>query len=191
MASSCPFFAKGDCKCRRFLFAPGRPEDFGEFWLPKRRDFVREAYRMKCRCKHTHEDHDCYPAPHRCRVRGCACSAFTSASVCAACDQHWELHDTVFETEAERKATGRQISKGDSALFRLVYASGRDRNIQIILCHHRHLLNDSITYTDGERVFKTTQQHVQCYGCAQSLFRAPSFSIVFTSSSSSSPRSII
>ncbi|VDM18771.1 unnamed protein product [Hydatigera taeniaeformis] len=97
------------CSCRRFLFAPGRPEDFGEFWLPKRRDFNREAYRMKCKCKHTHEEHVPYPSPFRCSARPCNCLAFSSASICAACDQRWEQHDTIFETEEERKNAGRQI----------------------------------------------------------------------------------
>ncbi|VDD75616.1 unnamed protein product [Mesocestoides corti] len=99
-----------ECPCKRFLYAPSRPEDFGEFWLPKRRDFNREAYRMKCKCKHTHEEHTSYPSPFRCKAKKCNCLAFTSASLCAACDQHWEQHDTVFETEEERKKAGRQIS---------------------------------------------------------------------------------
>uniref|UniRef100_A0A183SZI0 FAM221B n=1 Tax=Schistocephalus solidus TaxID=70667 RepID=A0A183SZI0_SCHSO len=63
----------------------------------------------KCSCKHTHEEHECYPSPYRCRAKGCGCSAFNSASVCAACDMHWQDHDTVFETEQERKQAGRQI----------------------------------------------------------------------------------
>uniref|UniRef100_A0A0X3P7W5 Protein FAM221B n=2 Tax=Schistocephalus solidus TaxID=70667 RepID=A0A0X3P7W5_SCHSO len=101
--------AKDNCKCKRFMYAPGRPEEFGEFWLRKRRDFDPKAYRMKCSCKHTHEEHECYPSPYRCRAKGCGCSAFNSASVCAACDMHWQDHDTVFETEQERKQAGRQI----------------------------------------------------------------------------------
>ncbi|VDK38173.1 unnamed protein product [Taenia asiatica] len=99
------------CSCKRFLFAPGRPEDFGEFWLPKRRDFNREAYRMKCKCKHTHEEHVCHPSPFRCNAKRCNCLAFSSASICAACDQRWEQHDTVFETEEERKNAGRQTGE--------------------------------------------------------------------------------
>ncbi len=103
------FVLQEGCGCKRFLFAPDRPEDFGEFWLRKRRNFDPAAYRMKCNCKHTHEEHACYPSPYRCKAKGCGCSAFTSASVCAACDKHWADHDTVFETEKERKQAGRQI----------------------------------------------------------------------------------
>ena len=105
------FSCKQNCGCQRFLYAPGRPEEFGEFWLPKRRDFDRESYRMKCRCQHTHEEHAPYPSPFRCTAKRCSCLAFTSASICAACDMHWEEHDTIFETEQERQNAGRQISK--------------------------------------------------------------------------------
>jgi hypothetical protein len=34
---------------------------------------------------------------------GCGCRAFNSDFLCAACDQHWEKHETFFETEKERK----------------------------------------------------------------------------------------
>lgn len=35
--------------------------------------------------------------------KGCGCRAFQSDFLCAACDQHWEKHETFFETERERK----------------------------------------------------------------------------------------
>ena len=34
---------------------------------------------------------------------GCGCRAFQSNFLCAACDKHWEQHETFFETERERK----------------------------------------------------------------------------------------
>jgi len=37
---------------------PQRPEEVGEFWLPKRKGFDVRNWRPKCRCGHSHEDHD-------------------------------------------------------------------------------------------------------------------------------------
>lgn len=58
------------CGCKAFAWVPSRPEDVGEYWLPKRRDFDPAKWRMRCRCKHTHEEHDvggyhrCLSMPH-------------------------------------------------------------------------------------------------------------------------------
>ena len=46
------------CKCKSFAFIPSRPEDVGEFWFQRRRDFDVSQYRVKCRCKHAHDVHD-------------------------------------------------------------------------------------------------------------------------------------
>lgn len=59
---------------------------------------------MKCKCKHSHESHD--PNLFNCQERGCGCRAFQSDFLCAACDQHWEKHETFFETEKERREKG-------------------------------------------------------------------------------------
>ncbi|KER33326.1 hypothetical protein T265_00820 [Opisthorchis viverrini] len=99
------------CACQAFKFVPSRPEEVGEYWLVKRRDFDRAAYRVKCKCKHTHEQHEVHPPPFQCKAKGCGCSAFTSAFVCAACEKPWHLHETVIETEAERRAAGRQVGE--------------------------------------------------------------------------------
>ncbi|KAF5401134.1 hypothetical protein PHET_05553 [Paragonimus heterotremus] len=99
------------CACQAFSFVPSRPEEVGEFWLRKRRDFDEALYRVKCKCKHTHEEHAAYPTPYRCKAPGCGCSGFTSAFVCAACDKPWNQHQTVIETEAERRAAGRQVGE--------------------------------------------------------------------------------
>ena len=92
---------QGRCQCKAFAFIPARPEDIGEFWFQRRRDFDPTAWRAKCRCKHTHEEHqsDGYRS---CKARGCSCGAFNSNFLCAACDRHWEEHETVFETESHR-----------------------------------------------------------------------------------------
>ncbi|OPL07236.1 hypothetical protein AM593_04925, partial [Mytilus galloprovincialis] len=42
----------------------------------------------------------------RCRSRGCSCGHFDSNFLCAACDNHWERHDTFFETEDIRRQDG-------------------------------------------------------------------------------------
>lgn len=91
------------CICKAFAWIASRPEDVGEFWLPKRRDFDPTTWRMTCRCKHTHEEHD-PNGQHRCRK--CGCAIFSSSSVCAACDRHWEEHETFFDTTATRREKG-------------------------------------------------------------------------------------
>ena len=46
------------CKCKRYAFIPSRPEDVGEFWFARRRNFDNTTYRVKCKCKHSHDSHD-------------------------------------------------------------------------------------------------------------------------------------
>ncbi|XP_074651091.1 protein FAM221B-like [Tubulanus polymorphus] len=93
------------CVCKGFDFIPARPEDVGEFWFQRRRNFDPSTWRCKCRCKHTHEEHD-PNGLRRCKARGCGCSVFDSASVCAACDRHTQKHETFFETAEIRKQNG-------------------------------------------------------------------------------------
>ena len=57
------------CKCKGFAWIPSRPEEVGEFWFARRRDFDPSTWRAKCRCKHSHEDHE--PVGLRaCKSRG-------------------------------------------------------------------------------------------------------------------------
>jgi hypothetical protein len=37
-------------------------------------------------------------------LAGCGCRKFDSNFLCAACDKHWEEHETFFDTEDERRA---------------------------------------------------------------------------------------
>ena len=37
---------------------------------------------------------------------GCPCAVFNSNFLCAACDKHWEQHETFFETEDMRRREG-------------------------------------------------------------------------------------
>ncbi|KAI3383238.1 hypothetical protein SNEBB_009196 [Seison nebaliae] len=90
------------CKCPAYQFIPQSPEEVGEYWLRKRHGFKPDEYRSKCKCKHPHDKHD--PRIKSCKM--CSCGMFNSAFVCAACDRHWEVHQTFFETETERKREG-------------------------------------------------------------------------------------
>ena len=70
--------------------------------MPRRKGFNVHQWRANCKCKHTHEEHD--PVTRRCKK--CGCSQFQSAYRCVACDQSQEDHETVFESEAERRQQG-------------------------------------------------------------------------------------
>ncbi|XP_067399674.1 protein FAM221B [Emydura macquarii macquarii] len=94
------------CRCQSFIFIPSRPEDVGEFWLRKRLGFDPSAWRARCRCKHSHEQH--LPSASRaCGAPGCWCVSFESNFLCAACDRRWEEHETFFETAETRRKGGR------------------------------------------------------------------------------------
>ncbi|CAL1545476.1 unnamed protein product [Lymnaea stagnalis] len=93
------------CTCKAYMWVPNRPEDIGEFWLPKRPGFDAAAWRAKCKCKHTHNFHD-PNRPHRCKTSGCSCGNFMSDFLCAACDRHWEDHQTFFDSEQSRREQG-------------------------------------------------------------------------------------
>ncbi|XP_015758674.1 PREDICTED: protein FAM221B-like [Acropora digitifera] len=93
------------CECKAFVFVPSRPEEAGEFWLQRRPGYDPTTWRAKCKCKHSHEEH--HPSGfRRCKHKGCGCSRFFSNFLCAACDRHWEEHETFFETAAVRKKAG-------------------------------------------------------------------------------------
>ena len=61
-----------NCKCEEFRFVPGRPEDVGEFWLKKRRNFDESKWRAKCRCKCPHDHHD----QKTLKCKKCSCFRF-------------------------------------------------------------------------------------------------------------------
>lgn len=99
----------GGCTCKAYAWVPNRPEDIGEFWHQRRRDFDPSKWRAKCRCKHTHDFHD--PNSHRCKVSGCSCSQFNSDFLCAACDKHYEEHGTFFDSEDARRQNGLPVGE--------------------------------------------------------------------------------
>jgi Protein FAM221A/B len=92
-----------ECPCKIYKFIPQRPEEVGEWWLPRRKEFNVLEYRVKCKCSHTHELHD----PINLRCKSCSCFSFSSAFLCLVCDKHWEVHETIYETELDRKQQGR------------------------------------------------------------------------------------
>lgn len=104
-SSSSSSLSSSPCACRRFAFVPRRPEEVGEWWLPRRRGFDVHAWRAKCRCGHSHDEH--HPLSRRCAATGCG--AFSSAFRCVVCEAPWEAHETVAEGEEERRAAGKPV----------------------------------------------------------------------------------
>lgn len=97
------------CTCKSFAFIPERPEDIGEWWLQKRPGFDKISWRAKCKCKHTHDKHD--PKSRRCKVKSCVCFTFESDFLCAACDKHWEDHETFFDSTNSRLEKGLPVGQ--------------------------------------------------------------------------------
>lgn len=96
------------CACRRFEHVPRRPEEVGEWWLPRRAGFDVRKWRAKCRCGHGHDEH--HPVTRRCVAPGCGgCGAFASAFTCIVCDARWETHETSAEGEEERREAGKPV----------------------------------------------------------------------------------
>lgn len=93
------------CACNRFKFIPQRPEEVGEWWLPRRKEFNILSYKVKCRCSHGTDEH--HPVNTRCGR--CGCGMFESDFLCLVCDKHWEEHDTIWEDEYERQRAGRAV----------------------------------------------------------------------------------
>mmetsp|Transcript_37592 Transcript_37592/g.49541 ORF Transcript_37592/g.49541 Transcript_37592/m.49541 type:complete len:350 (+) Transcript_37592:240-1289(+) len=93
------------CGCKRFEVVPTRPEEIGAWWLPRRKNFDVRSWRPKCKCSHSHEDHD--PNIRSCKL--CVCNLFNSDYCCLNCDGLQEEHEVVFESEEERVQTGRPV----------------------------------------------------------------------------------
>eukprot|EP00741_Cyanophora_paradoxa_P005086 tig00000857_g4928.t1 len=96
------------CPCKAFAYVPIRPEEIGEWWLPRRKDFDIRTWFPKCRCGHGPASH--LPDGSR-RCVACKCGAFNSNFLCLNCDKHWEEHESAFETEQDRKRAGRLVGQ--------------------------------------------------------------------------------
>ena len=87
------------CDCKAFQFIPRRPEEVGQWWLPRRKGFNINTWKPSCVCKHTHAEHKAN-RPNKCTK--CPCFQFESDFACIGCDKKFEDHETLYETEAER-----------------------------------------------------------------------------------------
>ena len=52
-----PNTACSKCDCKHYAFIPRRPEELGQFWLPRRKGFNINQWKPSCICKHTHVEH--------------------------------------------------------------------------------------------------------------------------------------
>mmetsp|Transcript_35843 Transcript_35843/g.113327 ORF Transcript_35843/g.113327 Transcript_35843/m.113327 type:complete len:305 (+) Transcript_35843:57-971(+) len=85
------------CACKYFEFIPRRPEEVGEWWLPRRKGFDVTQWRAKCRCKHSHSDHmGGANIMRRCTAPDCGCSCFQSDFLCVVCDRRAHPHPTPY-----------------------------------------------------------------------------------------------
>ena len=87
------------CVCKNFNFIPQLPEEVGEYWLPKRKDFKYLEWKAKCKCKHSWESHS---VNKKLKCKECNCSNFYSAFCCVVCNGFWHEHESVYELKEER-----------------------------------------------------------------------------------------
>lgn len=97
------------CECVGFRFIPRRPEEVGMGHLPRRKGFNINTWGASCICGHTHKEHKA-KRPHSCKT--CNCYDFQSDFACVGCDKKFEEHETIYETERERKAEGKAVGLG-------------------------------------------------------------------------------
>ena len=95
------------CKCKSFRFVPQRPEEVGDWHLPRRKGFNVRTWRAKCRCGCAHDVHDAVTLA----CSACRCPAFQSNFACIACDKKWEDHSTVFESKDDRRRGGMSFGR--------------------------------------------------------------------------------
>ena len=94
------------CKCKAFKYIPVYPEEIGEYWIPFQKNFSYQTYKVKCKCKHTWNEHD-GSGYYNCKK--CGCGEFNSAFCCAVCNKFWKDHEMSYETEDERRMNGKPV----------------------------------------------------------------------------------
>ena len=94
------------CKCKGFKYIPVYPEEIGEYWIPFQKNFSYQTYKVKCKCKHTWNEHD-GSGYYNCKK--CGCGEFNSAFCCAVCNKFWQDHEMSWETEDERRMNGKPV----------------------------------------------------------------------------------
>ena len=75
--------------------------------MSRRRGFNVNTWRFKCECGHTHIKHN--NAYSKCEE--CGCSKFRGFGLCMGCDGKWGDHETLFESEEERREGGRSTGE--------------------------------------------------------------------------------
>eukprot|EP01064_Diplonema_japonicum_P036441 TRINITY_DN816_c6_g1_i4.p1 TRINITY_DN816_c6_g1~~TRINITY_DN816_c6_g1_i4.p1 ORF type:complete len:279 (+),score=24.19 TRINITY_DN816_c6_g1_i4:147-983(+) len=90
------------CRCPYYRYIPSRPEEIGFGHLTRRKEFDITQWSPKCRCKHGSKE-------HRPKCKGCGCPSYQSDWACLVCDGKWEDHETVFESESDRRLSGRTV----------------------------------------------------------------------------------
>lgn len=95
-----------NCPCKQFRYIPRRPEEIGEAWLVRRRGFDINVWRPKCKCGHGHDAHD--PTTTKCPV---GMGRYQSAWLCITCDGKWEDHESLWESEEERRMMRRPVGQ--------------------------------------------------------------------------------
>ena len=94
------------CKCKAFKYIPVYPEEIGEYWIPFQKNFSYQTYKVKCKCKHTWNEHD---GSGYLNCKKCGCGEFNSAFCCAVCNKFWQDHEMSWETEDERRMNGKPV----------------------------------------------------------------------------------
>ncbi|KRX05519.1 hypothetical protein PPERSA_12697 [Pseudocohnilembus persalinus] len=64
------------------------------------------SWTLTCKCKHSAFDHEKSEIPGKCK--NCKCIQFETTFSCQ-CGGKWEEHDTIVDTEEERKQTGKPV----------------------------------------------------------------------------------
>eukprot|EP01006_Ploeotia_vitrea_P059789 TRINITY_DN74788_c0_g1_i1.p1 TRINITY_DN74788_c0_g1~~TRINITY_DN74788_c0_g1_i1.p1 ORF type:complete len:392 (+),score=53.20 TRINITY_DN74788_c0_g1_i1:31-1206(+) len=123
-----------NCKCNLFQFMFSRPEEIGENWLVRRKNFDIRTWAPKCRCNHTHKEH----RPDSLKCTACTCHHFNSNFLCMVCDKHWEEHETLFETEQDRVMQGKPVGEAfkplasvDTRFSEIVFGKKNDGGIYV------------------------------------------------------------
>jgi len=122
------------CRCPHFEWIPSRPEEVGDDFLANRRGFNVSTWLAKCKCGHPHTEHHGPTRSRRCKT--CHCSKFESNFLCMMCDQHWEDHETVIETEDERRLQNKSFGNAFLPLSEApglqgyVFGTGKHKKMQ-------------------------------------------------------------
>jgi hypothetical protein len=80
-----PKCGKSGCRCFGYSYMPSRPEECGQWWLPRRRDFDLKAWRKRVQ-------------------------AHPEEYACIGCDLKITDHETLFETRQQRVRRGTSLS---------------------------------------------------------------------------------